>query len=75
MLYADYVIDIRRTGLQSKIVTQPVEVRLTNLCRSEAPETAWIELVIARNDIHRGQRIQKIHRLDHLFTIPQLALQ
>ena len=67
-------IDVRLPCLEAVIVAEPVEIRRPHGV-DQVIRCPWIELVIARDDIHRRQRIHEIEGIDDLHAVPQLALE
>ncbi len=69
----------RRVGcgiacVEDDIVADPVEVRRgdgIDECLRRAP----VELVVAGRHVHRRQRVEVVHRLDHLQPVPELAFE
>ena len=67
-------IGFRVSRIECKVVTDPDE--LGRLERShELLGAAPIELVVPGRRVERRQRIEEVHRVDHLQSIPELAFQ
>ncbi len=64
----------RITGCETVVVSEPVEVGSRDGI-DEMLRCSPIEFVITRDDVHRRQGIHVIECLNHLLSVPELALE